>query len=78
MNKAERFTKDLLKDYPPERSQEGQTLRHAAWMMENLPPSLEKRNRWIGWAQCLAVNHGLITLSELMDTIRLKPGEEDK
>lgn len=76
MNKAERVTRDLLKNVVPNRNPDGVTLRHAAWMMNNLPQTPQKRDRWIGYVQYLLVSNGVISLQGLMKATWVQPGEE--
>jgi hypothetical protein len=40
---------------------------HMAWMLEQIVKgdmSIGKANRWLGWAQCLAMIYGHITLDQ--------------
>lgn len=42
----------------PEKSDYGNTLEHAVWMLEGISDGYiqyEKAHRWLGWAQCLVV-----------------------
>lgn len=66
----ERVTSELLKPFNPVRDENGKTLHHAAWMMDNLPEEQDKRDRWVGYAQCLLVMHGVVSLDQMRDATR--------
>ena len=65
VDRSEYETRKLFKHHPPLRSPRGGTLRHASWMMENLPNDPIRKARWIGYAQAIAVVRGLISLDKL-------------
>lgn len=67
---SETVTRSLLEDIEPERSDDGTSLAHAAWMMDNLPDDPIKRSRWVGYAQALLVIHEAISLIDLRDATR--------
>lgn len=70
MSRAEEVTKELFKPFTPVETKNGNSLSHGAWMMNNLPAEAFTRQRWIGYAQCLLVTHGVITLMDLRDATR--------
>ena len=70
MKKIIEVTRKLYENYPKVHSDVGKTLPHGAWMMDNLPHESDKKNRWIGYAQCLLVMNAVVTLDELRDMTR--------
>lgn len=55
------------KDRSPERSEDGRGTRHAVWMLEEVRAGRvkgEKGHRWLGYAQGILTETGLITLEQ--------------
>lgn len=52
---------------------DGDGSRHMAWMFQEVAKgymSIGKANRWIGWAQCLAMVYNHLTLDQCKDINR--------
>ena len=47
-------------------------LEHARWMCERIPghEDIEKRNRWLGFVQCILVYERIFKLNELKEHVR--------
>lgn len=57
-----------LTEYPGARDPEGKSVNHAIWLLRELKAertSENKAHRWLGWAQCILVFHGLGTLEDM-------------
>ena len=65
--KAAVGTRNLLETITAKRDEEGKTLEHAAWMLDEIISENiegEKAHRWLGYAQGLIVLEGKATMAD--------------
>ena len=63
-------TREIIATVSPVKDKSGLSIEHAAWMLDNLPNDIDKKSRWIGYAQALLVFNDKETLENLRETTR--------